>query len=97
MLLAHALQSTTFVSHPLAKNYVRFHLGIRSGNSYFHRTRHSRYSRVRSTPKGKTFSTNSFCFITLYLDRVYPGEVTRIGVDLWGDTGKVVHARALSG
>lgn len=38
-----------------------------------------------------------FWYITLYLDKVYPGEVNRIGVGLWGDTGEVVHVRAMSG
>ena len=38
-----------------------------------------------------------FWFVTLYLDKVYPGEVNRIGVGLWGDTGEVVYVKAMSG
>ena len=48
-------------------------------------------------PREEPLALIPFWYITLYLDRVYPGEVTRIGVGLWGDSGEVVHVRALSG
>jgi len=38
-----------------------------------------------------------YWYVTLYLDKVYPGDVDRIAVGLWADTGKVAHVRTLSG
>jgi hypothetical protein len=38
-----------------------------------------------------------YWYITLYLDKVYPGGVNRIGVGVWADTGEVAQVRALSG
>jgi hypothetical protein len=38
-----------------------------------------------------------YWYVTLYLDKVYPGEIDRITVGLWADTGEVAHVRALSG
>jgi DNA-binding transcriptional ArsR family regulator len=38
-----------------------------------------------------------YWYVTLYLDKVYPGDVDRISVGLWADTGKVAHVRTLSG
>ena len=38
-----------------------------------------------------------YWYVTLYLDKVYPGEVDRIAVGLWADTGQVAHIRRLSG
>jgi hypothetical protein len=38
-----------------------------------------------------------YWYVTLYLDKVYPGEVDRIAVGLWADTGQVAHVRTLSG
>lgn len=35
--------------------------------------------------------------VTLYLDKVYPGGVSRIGVGVWADTGEVRRIRTLSG
>jgi hypothetical protein len=37
-----------------------------------------------------------YWYVTLYLDKVYPGDVDRISVGLWADTGKVAHVRTLS-
>jgi DNA-binding transcriptional ArsR family regulator len=36
-------------------------------------------------------------YITLYLDRVYPGGFNRIAVGVWADTGEIAHIWALSG
>ena len=38
-----------------------------------------------------------YWYVTLYLDSVYPGDVDRIAVGLWADTGQVSHVRTLSG
>ncbi len=36
-----------------------------------------------------------YWYVTLYLDNIYPGDVDRISVGLWADTGKVAHVRTL--
>ena len=36
-----------------------------------------------------------YWYVTLYLDDVYPGDVDRIAIGLWADTGKVAHVRTL--
>ena len=38
-----------------------------------------------------------YWYITLYLDREYPGGVNSIAVGIWADTGEVANIRALSG
>jgi len=38
-----------------------------------------------------------YWYVTLYLDKVYPGDVDRITVGLWADTGEVANVRTLSG
>ena len=48
-------------------------------------------------PREEPLALIPFWYITLYLDKVYPGEVSRIAVGLWGDTGEVVYVKALSG
>lgn len=35
-----------------------------------------------------------YWYVTLYLDKVYPGEVSKIAVGLWGDTGEIADIRA---
>ena len=37
-----------------------------------------------------------YWYVTLYLDNVYPGDVDRIAIGLWADTGQVAHVRTLS-
>ncbi|HKM59739.1 MAG TPA: winged helix-turn-helix domain-containing protein [Candidatus Bathyarchaeia archaeon] len=37
-----------------------------------------------------------YWFITLYLDKVYPGGVNSIGVGIWADTGQVANIQTLS-
>lgn len=48
-------------------------------------------------PRDEPLALIPFWYVTLYLDKVYPGEVNRIALGLWGDTGEVVYAKALSG
>jgi hypothetical protein len=48
-------------------------------------------------PREEPLKLIPFWFVTLYLDKVYPGEVNRIGVGLWGDTGEVDYVKAMSG
>jgi len=38
-----------------------------------------------------------YWYIILYLDQVYPGDINRIAVGLWADTGVVVNCNELSG
>jgi DNA-binding transcriptional ArsR family regulator len=38
-----------------------------------------------------------YWYVTLYLDKVYPGGVNRIGVGVWADTGQIADTTALSG
>jgi len=38
-----------------------------------------------------------YWYVTLYLDKVYLGDVDRITVGLWADTGEVANVRTLSG
>jgi len=37
-----------------------------------------------------------YWYVTLYLDKVYPGDINRIAVGLWADTGEVVNCNELS-
>ncbi len=37
-----------------------------------------------------------YWYVTLYLDDIYPGEVDRIAVGLWGDTGEIADIVAVS-
>jgi hypothetical protein len=37
-----------------------------------------------------------YWYVTLYLDKIYPGEVSRIAVGLWGDTGEIADIRAVT-
>jgi DNA-binding transcriptional ArsR family regulator len=37
-----------------------------------------------------------YWYVTLYLDKIYPGEVSRIAVGLWGDTGEVADITAVT-
>ena len=36
-----------------------------------------------------------YWYVTLYLDKVYPGDINRIAVGLWADTGEVVNCNEL--
>jgi hypothetical protein len=49
------------------------------------------------TPREDPLSLVPYWYITLYLDKVYPGGINRIGVGLWADTGEVAQVTALSG
>ncbi|MEM2098807.1 MAG: winged helix-turn-helix domain-containing protein [Candidatus Bathyarchaeia archaeon] len=37
-----------------------------------------------------------YWYVTLYLDKVYPGDIDRITVGIWADTGKIANVRLLS-
>ena len=37
-----------------------------------------------------------YWYVTLYLDKVYPGGDNSIGVGVWADTGDVANIQALS-
>ncbi|HYA77528.1 MAG TPA: winged helix-turn-helix domain-containing protein [Verrucomicrobiae bacterium] len=48
-------------------------------------------------PKPETgLSLVPYWYVTLYLDKVYPGGVNSIGVGVWADTGQVANIQALS-
>ena len=47
--------------------------------------------------RDNTLALIPYWYVTLYLDKVYPGDVDRITVGLWADTGKVANVRTLSG
>jgi len=49
------------------------------------------------TPRDEPLVLVPYWFVTLYLDRAYPGGVTRLGVGLWADTGIVAQVKLLSG
>jgi hypothetical protein len=48
-------------------------------------------------PRTEPLTLIPYWYITLYLDRTYPGEVRSITVGIWADTGKVANIQALSG
>ncbi|MBN1243991.1 helix-turn-helix domain-containing protein [Candidatus Bathyarchaeota archaeon] len=48
-------------------------------------------------PRTDPLTLIPYWYITLYLDRVYPGGVTSIAVGVWADTGVVSNIQALSG
>jgi hypothetical protein len=49
------------------------------------------------TPREDALTLIPYWYITLYLDKVYPGGINRIGVGVWADTGTVADIKALSG
>ena len=48
------------------------------------------------TPREEALALVPYWYVTLYLDRVYPGGVNRIAVGVWADTGDVAVIKALS-
>jgi DNA-binding transcriptional ArsR family regulator len=48
-------------------------------------------------PRTEPLTLFPYWYITLYLDREYPGEVSSITVGVWADTGEVANIQALSG
>ncbi|MCW4009732.1 MAG: helix-turn-helix domain-containing protein [Candidatus Bathyarchaeota archaeon] len=48
-------------------------------------------------PKGDNLTLYPYWYVTLHLDKTYPGEVNVIAVGVWGDTGNVANIDALSG
>jgi DNA-binding transcriptional ArsR family regulator len=49
------------------------------------------------TPREEPLALIPYWYVTLYLDRVYPGGVNRIAVGLWADTGQIERVKTLSG
>jgi hypothetical protein len=47
-------------------------------------------------PRTESLTLVPYWFITLYLDREYPGGVNSITVGVWADTGEVANIQALS-
>jgi len=47
-------------------------------------------------PRTKSLTLVPYWYITLYLDREYPGGVNSITVGVWADTGEVANIQALS-
>jgi len=47
-------------------------------------------------PRTEPLTLVPYWYITLYLDREYPGGVNSIAVGVWADTGEVVNIQALS-
>jgi len=48
-------------------------------------------------PRTEPLTLVPYWYITLYLDRIYPGGVNSIAVGIWADTGEVSNIQALSG
>jgi DNA-binding transcriptional ArsR family regulator len=48
-------------------------------------------------PRTEPLTLFPYWYVTLYLDREYPGEVSSITVGVWADTGEVANIQALSG
>jgi DNA-binding transcriptional ArsR family regulator len=49
------------------------------------------------TTRGENLALIPYWYVTLYLDKVYPGGINRIGVGVWADTGEVAQATTYSG
>ena len=48
-------------------------------------------------PRTEPLTLIPYWYVTLYLDRTYPGGVNVVAVGVWADTGKVANIQALSG
>ena len=48
-------------------------------------------------PRSEALTLFPYWYVTLHLDKVYPGGVNVIAVGVWGDTGEVANIDALSG
>jgi hypothetical protein len=48
-------------------------------------------------PKTELLTLFPYWYVTLYLDKEYPGGVNIITVGVWADTGEVANIQALSG
>jgi len=47
-------------------------------------------------PRDDFLNLIPYWYVTLYLDMVYPGEVSRLAVGLWGDTGEIADIRTVT-
>jgi hypothetical protein len=50
-----------------------------------------------ATPREEPLALVPYWYVTLYLDKTYPGGVNQIAVGVWADTGEVAQVRTLSG
>jgi hypothetical protein len=48
-------------------------------------------------PRDEYLTLVPYWYVTLYLDKTYPGEVRSIAVGVWADTGQVANIQALAG
>ncbi len=83
----------------IAKNYVKNYSWNVNGTEVVNVT-------VLQTPISVQFSPHPrdqylmlipYWYVTLYLDKIYPGGVNRIAVGVWADTGQVANVQTLSG
>jgi hypothetical protein len=49
------------------------------------------------SPRPGSLALVPYWYVTLYLDKVYPGGVNRLGVGVWADSGEVAEIDTLSG
>ena len=47
-------------------------------------------------PRDDFLNLIPYWYVTLYLDDIYPGEINRIAVGLWGDTGEISDIKAVA-
>ena len=47
-------------------------------------------------PREEPLALIPYWYVTLYLDKVYPGNVNRIAIGIWADTGEVANIQTLS-
>ncbi len=47
-------------------------------------------------PRGESLALVPYWYVTLPLDKVYPGQVNRIAVGVWADTGEVANIQTLT-
>jgi len=48
-------------------------------------------------PRTDNLTLYPYWYVTLHLDKTYPGDVSEIGVGVWADTGQAVNIEAISG
>ena len=83
----------------IAKNYLKSYSWNANGTQVSNFT-------VLQTPESVQFSPHPrevplalipYWYVVLDLDRVYPGEVNRIAIGIWADTGEVANVQTLNG
>ena len=83
----------------IAKNYVKNFSwdvnGTKVGNVTILETPLS--IQFSPHPRDQYLTLIPYWYVTLYLDKIYPGGVNRIAVGVWADTGQVANVQTLSG